>query len=140
MLLRPFLNDAGSCASYLFGCTSHNRLAVVDPHVDLVGGYLAAAERAGSPIVAVLETHVQADHLSGLPALVEADGRDGVPPCEAGIQFSTWRSRTASASARKHDRDALATPGHAPAHVLSSSRTAGAAPRSPGSCSPVIRC
>ena len=28
MLLRPFLNDAGSCASYLFGCTSGNSLAV----------------------------------------------------------------------------------------------------------------
>jgi hypothetical protein len=32
MLLRPFLNDAGSCASYLFGCTSHGKLAVVDAH------------------------------------------------------------------------------------------------------------
>jgi len=29
MLLRPFLNDAGSCASYLFGCTSHKQLAVL---------------------------------------------------------------------------------------------------------------
>jgi hypothetical protein len=36
MVLRPFLNDAGSCASYLFGCTSHSRLAVVDPQGDLV--------------------------------------------------------------------------------------------------------
>jgi hypothetical protein len=24
VLLRPFLNDAGSCASYLFGCTTHS--------------------------------------------------------------------------------------------------------------------
>ena len=30
MLLRPFLNDAGSCASYLFGCLSRSALAVVD--------------------------------------------------------------------------------------------------------------
>ena len=59
MLLRPFLNDAGSCASYLFGCTTHKKLAVVDPHVDLVDRPLplrqhvddlrppAAAERLG---------------------------------------------------------------------------------------------
>jgi hydroxyacylglutathione hydrolase len=33
MLLRPFLKDATSCASYLFGCTSHGTL-VVDPHAD----------------------------------------------------------------------------------------------------------
>jgi len=74
MLLRPFLNDHGSCASYLFGCTSKRRLAVVDAHVDLVGDYLAAAAAAGSAIVAVFETHVQADHVSGLPALVERTG------------------------------------------------------------------
>jgi hydroxyacylglutathione hydrolase len=36
MLLRPFLNDATSCASYLFGCGTHAKLAVVDPHTDLV--------------------------------------------------------------------------------------------------------
>jgi len=36
MLLRPFLNDAGSCASYLFGCTTNGTLAVVDAHADLV--------------------------------------------------------------------------------------------------------
>jgi len=68
MLLRPFLNDASSCASYLFGCTTHARLAVVDPHADLVGDYLAAAAAIGSPIVAVFETHVQArESTSSMP-------------------------------------------------------------------------
>ena len=70
MLLRLFHHDATACASYLFGCTTHDMLAVVDPHVELVDEYLAAAQRAGSPIVAVFETHVQADHVSGLPDLV----------------------------------------------------------------------
>jgi hypothetical protein len=43
------LLSATSCASYLFGCTTRGRLAVVDPHVDLVGAYVAAAEdRAGA--------------------------------------------------------------------------------------------
>jgi hydroxyacylglutathione hydrolase len=74
MLLRPFLNDAGSCASYLFGSTTHGKLAVVDPHADFVEDYLAAATAVGAPIVAVFETHVQADHVSGLPALVERTG------------------------------------------------------------------
>ena len=71
MLLRPFLNDASSCASYLFGCGTHAKLAVVDPHADLVDDYLAGAAALGAPVVAVFETHVQADHVSGLPALVE---------------------------------------------------------------------
>jgi hydroxyacylglutathione hydrolase len=58
LLLRPFLKDAGSCASYLFGCTTHSKLAVVDPHTDLVDEYVAAATAIGAPIVAVFETHV----------------------------------------------------------------------------------
>ena len=87
MLLRPFLNDAGSCASYLFGCTSHNKLAVVDPHVDFVDGYVAAAAAIGAPIVAVFETHIQADHVSGLPALVERTGATAYLPAGAGVTF-----------------------------------------------------
>jgi hydroxyacylglutathione hydrolase len=87
MLLRPFLNDAGSCASYLFGCTGNSKLAVVDPHVDLVETYLDAAARVGSPIVAVFETHVQADHVSGLPGLVERTRATADFPAHAGVAF-----------------------------------------------------
>src|SRR5262249_142337 len=85
MLLRPFLNDAGSCASYLFGCTTHSMLAVVDPHADLVDEYLAAAGAIGAPIVAVFETHVQADHVSGLPGMVDRTGATAYLPSGAGV-------------------------------------------------------
>jgi hydroxyacylglutathione hydrolase len=53
MLLRPFLNDASSCASYLFGCGTHAQLAVVDSHEDLVDDYIATAAALGAPLVAV---------------------------------------------------------------------------------------
>src|SRR5207247_9843673 len=88
MLLRPFLNDTSSCASYLFGCTTHAKLAVVDPHADLVDEYLTAAAAIGAPIVAVFETHVQADHISGLPALVERTGATAYLPAGAGADFA----------------------------------------------------
>src|SRR5919109_5534250 len=87
MLLRPFLHELGSCASYLFGCTTHHELAVVDPHVELVGDYIAAADAIGSPITAVFETHVQADHVSGLPALVARTGATAYLPAGAGVEF-----------------------------------------------------
>src|SRR5437764_1419702 len=87
MLLRPFLNDATSCASYLFGCGTHAKLAVVDPHADLVDDYLATATVLGAPVVAVFETHLQADHLSGLPALVARTGATGYLPAGAGAEF-----------------------------------------------------
>jgi glyoxylase-like metal-dependent hydrolase (beta-lactamase superfamily II) len=117
MILRPFLNPAGSCASYLFGCTTRGKLAVVDPHTDLVDDYLAAADAIGSPITAVFETHVQADHVSGLPALVERTGATAYLPLGAGVAFE-------HEALDDGDRvelgntvvTAVATPGHAPAH------------------------
>jgi hydroxyacylglutathione hydrolase len=117
MLLRPFLNDAGSCASYLFGCTSHNKLAVVDPHADFVDDYLATAAAIGAPIVAVFETHVQADHLSGLPALVERAGGTPYLPAGAGVEFEHVALEDGEAVELGNTVvTAIATPGHAPAH------------------------
>lgn len=118
MLLRPFLNDAGSCASYLFGCTSHSKLAVVDPHVDLVDEYLSAAEAIGAPIVAVFETHVQADHVSGLPALVERAGATGYLPSGSGVVFEHVALEDDDVVELGNTLvTAIATPGHAPAHL-----------------------
>jgi glyoxylase-like metal-dependent hydrolase (beta-lactamase superfamily II) len=117
MLLRPFLNDTSSCASYLFGCTSHRKLAVVDPHADLVDDYLAAAAMIGTPIVAVFETHVQADHVSGLPVLVERTGATGYLPAGAGVAFEHVQLADGDVVELGNTLvTAIATPGHAPAH------------------------
>jgi glyoxylase-like metal-dependent hydrolase (beta-lactamase superfamily II) len=118
MLLRPFLNDAGSCASYLFGCTTHEQLAVVDPHADYVHDYLAAAERIGSPIVAVFETHVQADHVSGLPELVRRAGATAYLPAGAEVEFEhAPLDDGAVVELGNTIVEVIATPGHAPAHA-----------------------
>lgn len=117
MLLRPFLNDETSCASYLFGCTTQGTLAVIDPHIDLVDRYIAGAESAGSRIVAVLETHVQADHVSGLPELVDRTGATAYLPVGAGVEFAHTPIEDADAIELGNTlARAIATPGHAPAH------------------------
>src|SRR5207244_4154322 len=117
MLLRPFLNDASSCASYLFGCGTHSKLAVVDPHADLVDDYVATAEALGAPIVAAFETHVQADHVSGLPALVERSGATAYLPAGAGVQFEHVALADGDTVELGNTLvTAIATPGHAPAH------------------------
>jgi hydroxyacylglutathione hydrolase len=117
MILRQFLVSETACASYLFGCTTHRKLAVVDPHASLVDEYVAAAEAIGSPIVAVFETHVQADHVSGLPELASRTGSTGYLPAGAGVAFE----HEALADGDRVELGntvviALATPGHAPAH------------------------
>jgi hypothetical protein len=72
MVLRPFLNDAGSCASYLFGCTSHSRLAVVDPHGDFVDDADAFAHEllADGPPPAEQQRIVAANHSDRVAAPV----------------------------------------------------------------------
>jgi hydroxyacylglutathione hydrolase len=117
MILRPFLYDETACASYLFGCLSKSQLAVVDPHEQLVDQYLDEAERAGAPIVAVFETHIQADHVSGLPPLVEATGATAYLPESAGVDFPhVPLAEGARVELGNTIVRALPTPGHAPAH------------------------
>jgi hydroxyacylglutathione hydrolase len=117
VVLRPFLNDASSCASYLFGCGTHATLAVVDPHADLVDGYIATAGQFGAPIVAVFETHVQADHLSGLSTLVERTGATAYLPAGTGVEFEHVALADGDVVELGNTLvTAIATPGHAPAH------------------------
>jgi hydroxyacylglutathione hydrolase len=102
---RQFLKEDTACASYLFGCTTVGELAVVDAHVDLVDEYIVAAEAQGARIAAVLETHVQADHVSAYM------------PVGSGVDFPHHALadgeplRLGNTAVR-----AIATPGHAPAH------------------------
>jgi hydroxyacylglutathione hydrolase len=116
MVLRPFLFAPTACSSYLFGCLTHHQLAVVDPHEELVDEYLEEARRLGAPIGAVFETHVQADHVSGLPALVEA-GATAYLPAGATVEFEHDMLRDGEVVELGNTIvRALATPGHAPAH------------------------
>jgi hydroxyacylglutathione hydrolase len=117
VFFRQLLNETSSCASYLFGCTSKAKFAIVDPHVDLVDRYVALAEARGVPIVAVLETHVQADHVSGLPELVARTGATAYLPEGAGVEFEHVALGDGEIVELGNTAlRALATPGHAAAH------------------------
>jgi hydroxyacylglutathione hydrolase len=114
---RQLLNDETACASYVFGCKTAGEFAVVDPHADLVDEYIAAAERQGAQIIAVLETHVQADHVSGLPELVERTGATAYLPEGAGVDFGHHALADGELVELGNTViEAVATPGHAVAH------------------------
>jgi glyoxylase-like metal-dependent hydrolase (beta-lactamase superfamily II) len=114
---RQLLNDETACASYLLGCTTHRQFAVVDPHVDLVDEYVALAETQGVPIVAVFDTHVQADHVSGLPDLVARTGARAYLPTGAGIDFDHHPLADGEiVRLGNTEIQAISTPGHALAH------------------------
>jgi glyoxylase-like metal-dependent hydrolase (beta-lactamase superfamily II) len=114
---RQLLNDETACASYVLGCKTHGAFAVVDPHVDLVDDYSELAESQGAQILAVLDTHVQADHVSGLPELVARTGATAFLPAGAGVDFDHHPLHDGEVIALGNTEiTALATPGHALAH------------------------
>ncbi len=64
MLFRQFVDDDLGCASYLVGDEQAGVAVVVDPPY-AIDAILAEAERRDVRLVAVLETHTHADHVSG---------------------------------------------------------------------------
>ena len=117
MFYRQLHKDETACASYVIGCKTSGDFAVVDPHAELVDEYVALAEAQGARITAVLETHVQADHPSGLPELVARTGATAYLPVDAGVSFAHRALADGDVVELGNvTLRALATPGHAGAH------------------------
>lgn len=118
MIFRQILHPATGCASYIFGCLGKRALAVVDPHVEHVRDYLDVADGVHVPIVAILETHVQADHLSGAFALAERTGAPIYLHEAADVAFPHRDLRDGDEVTLGNDYvRVLHTPGHSPDSV-----------------------
>ncbi|HEY2432671.1 MAG TPA: MBL fold metallo-hydrolase [Vicinamibacterales bacterium] len=63
-MFSRFYDDGLAQASFVVGCHRTKRAVVVDPRRD-AAIYVEAARQAGATIVAVIETHVHADFVSG---------------------------------------------------------------------------
>lgn len=115
MIFRQILHPASGCASYVFGCTGQGKLAVVDPHLDHLNDYLEVSRQSNSPIVAIFETHIQADHLSGAHALAERTGAAIYLHESASAHFPFQPVRDGDVIELGNDYvRVLHTPGHSP--------------------------
>jgi glyoxylase-like metal-dependent hydrolase (beta-lactamase superfamily II)/rhodanese-related sulfurtransferase len=116
MQTRLFRDEGLGNGSYLVEVGS-DRAVLVDPD-RRTRRYLAAAEDRHLEIVAVLETHLHADFVSGALDVRAASGAQLYEPAEAGVSFP---HRPVDAGERLEIGDVevevLATPGHAPEHV-----------------------
>jgi len=74
-LVVQYRRPATGCLSYLI--VSAGEALVVDPLLAFVDRYRADAADRGAEIVAVFDTHLHADHLSGLRELTPDDRDDG---------------------------------------------------------------
>jgi glyoxylase-like metal-dependent hydrolase (beta-lactamase superfamily II) len=118
MIFRPILHPRSGCASYVFGCTGKAKLAVVDPHIEHVQDYLEVAKQANSPIVAIFETHVQADHVSGARVLAAQTGAFVYLHEAAEVQFPFTPMKDGDMIELGNDYvQVLHTPGHSPDSV-----------------------
>jgi hydroxyacylglutathione hydrolase len=73
MFLKRFYDNNLAQASYLVGCQAAGQAIVIDAARE-VGPYLEEAEAQGLKIVAVTETHIHADYLSGSRQLAHQTG------------------------------------------------------------------
>jgi len=114
--IRLFRDDGLGNGSYLIE-VAPGRGVLVDPD-RRVRRYLAAAEARELEIVAVLDTHLHADFVSGAHDIRAATGAELFEPAEAGVPFP---HRPVEPGERLDlgdvEVEALSTPGHAPEHL-----------------------
>src|SRR5437763_16147084 len=63
-IFQRFWDEGLAQASFLVGCDRTRQAVVIDPRRD-AAIYVEAARQSGATIVAVIETHVHADFVSG---------------------------------------------------------------------------
>lgn len=135
MLLERIYDEDLSQASYLIGCQAKGEALVVDPRRD-IAVYQSLAAANGMKIVAVTETHIHADFLSGTRELAAATGATAYVSGEGGADWQYGFE-----AERLNDNNeiilgnitikAVHTPGHTPEH-LSLLITDGAFADAPG--------
>lgn len=118
MIFRPFYYYDLGCASYLLGCGTLSRCAVVDPRADDVDAYIPFARDKKMQITQVIDTHVHADHRSGgveLAQRTEAAYRLH-DAADVSLRFTPMRDGEEIELGHTRVR-VLHTPGHSPESV-----------------------
>ncbi len=125
MFFRQFYNEPLAQMSYLVACEASGEAVVVDPNRD-IGQYINMAQEHGFRIVAVTETHIHADYVSGARELAQ---RTGARLYLSGAGPAEWQYKFAAEAGATLLRDGdtfgvgrirfqtLHTPGHTPEHV-----------------------
>jgi hydroxyacylglutathione hydrolase len=138
MFFKRFYDDGLAQASYLIGCDGTGEAIVIDANRE-VATYVAAAAAEKLKIVAVTETHIHADYLSGSRELAKVTGAQLMLSAEGGTDWQYGFAKSDNArllhngdtiTIGKVRLDVLHTPGHTPEH-LSFLVTDGAASERP---------
>jgi hydroxyacylglutathione hydrolase len=132
MLFRQIFDEKLAQYAYLIGCQQTGEAILIDPERD-IDQYLDLAEDEGVDIVAVAETHIHADFLSGAREFAErfdttlylsdegpADWKyewAQQPKASGGAYDVAWLHDGDSFSVGNVELTAVHTPGHTPEHL-----------------------
>ena len=123
MLLKYLYDDQLSQASYVIGCAETKQAVVIDPGRD-IEAYLQAVEAHHLTLVAVMETHIHADFVSGVRELAWATGakiylsREGGPEWQYTYPDPVTLLREGDKiTVGRVQIEVLHTPGHTPEHI-----------------------
>lgn len=122
MLLERIYDEDLAQASYFIGCQARGEAIVIDARRDITD-YLNRADRHGMRIVAVTETHIHADYLSGTRELAAATDAEIYVSGEGGAEwqyeFDAHRLYDGSSITLGNITvQARHTPGHTPEHLV----------------------
>ena len=130
MILRQFLHSDPIAASYFVACAGHAAAAIVDPVGD-IDAYRSLAEKSGTKIRHVVDTHLHADHVSSARELAAATGADYFLFKGAKVSFPFRGVSDGDVLELGNVAiTALHTPGHTPEHIslVVTDRTRGSEP------------
>lgn len=125
MLLKYFYDSALAHASYMVGCQRAKVAIVIDPGRD-IDQYLETAKREGVELIAVADTHIHADYVSGARELAERVNAKLYVSDEGPAEWKfEYASQYDHESLRDGDSfmignikfDVLHTPGHTPESI-----------------------
>jgi hydroxyacylglutathione hydrolase len=125
VLLKRYYDDPLAQASFLLGDPSTHEAIVVDPNRD-IEAYVRGATAEKLRIVAVTETHIHADFLSGTRELARVANATAYLSDEGDAEWKyAWANEPNVKLVKDGDAiragrvrlDVLATPGHTPEHV-----------------------
>lgn len=131
MFFRMIYDEKLAAASYLIGCQKSGEAIVIDPLRD-VDRYVAMASKEGLRIVAVAETHIHADFLSGSREMAERLGAKVHVSDEGDADWKyQWLDKKSGGGSYSHqllkdgevfrvgniEFKAIHTPGHTPEHM-----------------------
>ncbi|MGB3401392.1 MAG: MBL fold metallo-hydrolase [Microcoleaceae cyanobacterium] len=118
MLFRQLFDRESCTYTYLMADLETQTAVLVDPVVEQVERDLSLIQELGLSLSFCLETHVHADHITGLGLLREKTGCEGIVPENAAVACADRHIKDGEILTLGEVKiEAVATPGHTDSHM-----------------------